>query len=66
MSYYQNYIIECRVNYDYFKAKYPEAKLLFTDTDSLYYYLETVDLEKELYANKELFDYHDYNFKSPT
>ncbi len=65
MSYYQNFLIEFRFHYDYFKVKYPEARLLFTDTDSLYYYLETADLEKELYANKELFDYHDYNFKSP-
>ena len=45
--------------------KYPEARLLFTDTDSLYYYLETADLEKELYMDKHLFDYHDYNYKSP-
>ena len=45
--------------------KYPNAKLLFTDTDSLYYYLETADLEKELYVDKHLFDYHQYNYKSP-
>ena len=56
---------ECSFHYDYFKLKYPEARLLFTDTDSLYYYLETADLEKELYADKERFDFHDYNYKSP-
>ena len=39
---------------------YPQAKLLFTDTDSLYYYLETPNLEKEIFANKHLFDYSDY------
>ena len=58
-------ITECRFHYDYFMKKYPEARLLFTDTDSLYYFLETADLEKELYMDKHLFDYHDYNFKSP-
>ena len=43
---------------------YPEAQLLFTDTDSLYYDIATLNLEKELYAHKELFDYSDYPEKS--
>ena len=45
--------------------KYPEAKLLFTDTDSLYYYVLKHDLEKELFENKDLFDYIDYPKDSP-
>jgi len=45
--------------------KYPHAKLLFTDTDSLYYEVETQDLEKELFEHKELFDYSDYPTDSP-
>jgi len=44
---------------------YPEAKLLFTDTDSLYYNNQTEDLEKELFMHKELFDYSDYPKDSP-
>jgi len=38
--------------------------MLFTDTDSLYYHVETANLEKELYADKDLFDYSDYPEKS--
>ena len=39
---------------DFFKKKFPQAGLLFTDTDSLYYYVETQDLEKigSLYVKK--------------
>jgi len=36
--------------------------LLFTDTDSLYYYVETADIEKELFEHKELFDNSDPNY----
>ena len=49
-----------RFHYDYIKRKYPDAKLLFTDTDSLYYHLATKDLEEELFKDKEQFDYSDY------
>ena len=45
--------------------KYPAAKLLFTDTDSLYYKVETPNIEKEMFENKELFDYSDYPANSP-
>ena len=45
--------------------KYPAAKLLFTDTDSLYYQVETTNIEKEMFENKELFDYSDYPANSP-
>ncbi len=43
---------------------YPEAQLLFTDTDSFYYDIARLNLEKELYAHKELFHYSDYQEKS--
>ena len=36
--------------------------MLFTDTDSLYYYVETEDIEKELFEHKELFDNSDPNY----
>ena len=54
-----------RFHYDFFKKSYPTARLLFTDTDSLYYEVETEDIEKELFAHKELFDYSDYAVDSP-
>ena len=36
--------------------------MLFTDTDSLYYYVETENIEKELFEHKELFDNSDPNY----
>ena len=57
--------IECRFHYDYFLPKYPSAKLLFTDTDSLYYHIESDDIEQELFQDKDRFDYSDYATTSP-
>ena len=37
----------------------PNAKLIFTDTDSLYYVAEVDNLEKLLYEHRELLDYSD-------
>ena len=37
-----------------------KAKLLFTDTDSLCYEIETKDIYKELWEDKQLFDNSDY------
>lgn len=48
-------------HYDFVYNKYGQkAKLLFTDTDSLVYHVETDDLYKDMYDNKELFDFSDY------
>ena len=38
---------------------------MFTDTDSLYYQVETANVEKELFEHKDLFDYSDYPADSP-
>jgi hypothetical protein len=51
-----------KFHYDFIKEKYGEkATLLFTDTDSLCYKIETEDLYKDMDDNKELFDRSGYN-----
>ena len=50
-----------RFHYDYMTPKYgPRAKLLFTDTDSLMYVIETEDAYKDMYENRQLFDLASY------
>ena len=59
-------------HYDYVKKNYgPKSKLLFTDTDSLCYEIETEDFNKDIYRDVEkLFDTSNYPkdhpSKSPT
>ena len=49
-------------HYNYIKNRYGEkAKLLFTDTDSLCYEIETEDIYKELWEDKQLFDNSHYS-----
>ena len=53
-------------HYNYIKDKYgDEAKLLFTDTDSLMYEIQTDDVYKDLFVDKEKFDNSDYSKDSP-
>ena len=48
-------------HYNYIKQKYNEkAKLLFTDTDSLTYEIETEDVYSDFWKDKERFDNSDY------
>ena len=48
-------------HYNYIKSRYNnKAKLLFTDTDSLCYEIETREVYKELWEDKQLFDNSDY------
>jgi len=47
-------------HYNYIRKKYPNAKLLFTDTDSLVYHIKTEDVYLDFYKEKELFDNSDY------
>ena len=46
-------------HYNYIKRKY-DAKLLFTDTDSLVYEIKTNHVYDDFYKDKELFDFIDY------
>ena len=46
-------------------TNYPHAELLFTDTDSMMYWVETDDIYKEMFANRQLFDFASYPKTSP-
>ena len=51
---------------NYIKKKYNDrAKLLFTNTDSLTYEIETVDAYKDFWTDKDMFDNSDYPENSP-
>ena len=53
-------------HYNYIKKKYGNrAKLLFTDTDSLTYEIETIDVYKDFWNDKNKFDNSGYNENSP-
>ena len=53
-------------HYNYIKKKYNDrAKLLFTDTDSLTYEIETVGAYKDFWTDKDMFDNSDYPENSP-
>ena len=53
-------------HYNYIKHNYGnKAKLLFTDTDSLTYEIETKDAYADFWKNKDRFDNSDYNKESP-
>ena len=53
-------------HYNYIGDKYGDkAKLLFTDTDSLMYEIQTDDVYKDLFIDKEKFDNSDYPKDSP-
>ncbi len=42
------------------KYSYKDVKLLFTDTDSLCYYIQTEDIYKDMSENKDNYDFSDY------
>ena len=52
-------------HYDYIQNKYPDGgQLLFTDTDSLTYHINTEDFYRDFLADRELFDNSDYHKNS--
>ena len=46
-------------HYNYIKRKY-DTKLLFTDTDSLFYEIKTNVVYEDFYKDKDLFDFSNY------
>ena len=53
-------------HYNYIKSKYGDkAKLLFTDTDSLTYEIETKDVYRDFWNDKDRFDNSGYPENSP-
>ena len=53
-------------HYNYIKQKYGDkAKLLFTDTDSLTYEIQTDDVYADFWSDKDKFDNSDYDKESP-
>ena len=53
-------------HYQYIKEKYGDrAKLLFTDTDSITYEIETEDVYQDFWNGKDKFDNSDYPKNSP-
>ena len=50
-------------HYKYIKSKF-DAKLLFTDTDSLVYEIKTKDIYEDFYEDKNLFHFSDYPLDS--
>ena len=52
-------------HYNFIKEEYGDlAKLLFTDTDSLCYHIQTDDAYRDVYRSKGLFDNSDYEKSS--
>ena len=51
-------------HYNCIKRKYPDS-LLFTDTDSLTYQIQTANVYEDFYADKHLFDFSGYEKESP-
>ena len=46
-------------HHKYIKSKF-SANLLFTDTDSLVYEIDTKDVYEDFYGDENLFDFSDY------
>ena len=58
---YLSKLLMYEFHYKYIGKKYyNKSKLLFTDTDSLVYEIETDDVYEDFYKNKSLFDFSDY------
>ena len=47
-------------HYNYIMKKFPDCKVLFTDTDSFCYILSVDDFDNALKKDKEIFDFSNY------
>ena len=56
-------LLMCEFHYKYVKSKF-DAKLLFTDTESLVHEIKTEDVYEDFYQDKNLFDFSDYPLNS--
>ena len=52
-------------HYNSIRQKYPSLMLLFTNTDSLTYQIQTDNVYEDFYADKHLFDFSGYEKESP-
>ena len=52
-----------KFHHEYIKNKF-DAKLLFTDTNSLVYEIKTEDDYEDFYGDKNLLDFSDYSLNS--
>ena len=52
-------------HYSCIKRKYPDSSLLFTDTDSLTYQIQTDNMHEDFYEDKHLLDFSGYKRESP-
>ena len=53
------------LHYNYIKPKCPDSTLLFTNTDSLTYQIQTDNVYEDFYVDKRLFDFSGYEKQSP-
>ena len=54
-------LIMYQYHYEYLIPKYPDSKLLFTDTDSFCYWIPTeTNIYDDMYKDKERFDFSNY------
>ena len=51
--------------YNYIKQKYQDLVLLFTERDSLMYQIQADNVYEDYYADKNLFDFSEYEKESP-
>ena len=51
--------------YNYIKRKYPNQTLLFTDTNSVTYQIQTDNVYEDFYGDKDFFDFPRYEKENP-
>ena len=56
-------LLMCKFHYDYVCNKY-DAKLLFTDNDSLFYEINSKDVYEQCFKNRKLFGFTGYTIDS--